>query len=128
MIQTKKIKKYKYCFKLEAYDIKILQHADLLWKNLANSLNLELKGPVFLPAKQKKIILLKSPHINKKAREKFIFRRYRYLYTLKVSSEQMELAYQFLFVIQKSAIAGCSFTIKKTTKSKIKLLRWSFRK
>ena len=114
-----------YRFKVEAYDIKILQHLDTIWKGLAKTLKLELKGPVFMPLKKRNIILLRSPHVNKKAREKFIFKKYRYLYILTYDLNHDLFVTQFLFLLQKNAIAGSSVTMQKINRVQKKFRTFS---
>jgi ribosomal protein S10 len=124
---TKQKKTFEYRFKVEAYDAKILQHLDIVWKGLANILKLELKGPIFMPLKKKDIILLRSPHVNKKAREKFIFKKYRYLYILTYDLEKDPFINQFLFLLQQNAIAGSSVTMQKISRVHKKFRTFSLR-
>lgn len=43
----------RYHLKIEAYDIKVLQYFDIIWKKISKKFSLSLKGPVFLPLKKK---------------------------------------------------------------------------
>jgi small subunit ribosomal protein S10 len=106
----------RYHLKIEAYDIKVLQYFDIIWKKISKKFSLSLKGPVFLPLKKKRTVLLKSPHVNKKAREIFIFKKYRYLYILSSTNTDKNKIFSFLTLIQKNPIAGSSLKIVKCVK------------
>src|SRR5690348_12595944 len=91
-----------YHLKIQAYDVKILHsfHHNILLK-LLKYFSLNVKGPIFLPLKKKKIVLLKSPHGHKKAREMFAFNTYRYLYII---SFQKTNQITFFFKVLKKYI------------------------
>ena len=44
---------------------------------------------IFLPKKQKRFVLLKSPHVNKKSKEHFQFLRYQRLYFVNFLSSSL---------------------------------------
>ena len=71
-----KIKKYQ--IKIESIDQKCLQ---LYINYLKTLLNLKKIKYIFfnLPIYQKKMIFLKSPHVNKKSKEHFSFSKYKLL-------------------------------------------------
>jgi small subunit ribosomal protein S10 len=74
--------KQKIYFRLQAYDLGSL---DLFEKNLKEIL-IEEKidfSSINLPLKKKKITLLRSPHVNKKAKDQFEIRFYNKLIVLK---------------------------------------------
>jgi ribosomal protein S10 len=108
--------KEQYYFKIEAYDVKILQHFDTIWKKISNNFSLNVKGPIFLPLKKKKTILLKSPHVNKKAREMFVFKKYSYLYILSFKNTDRKKKLSFLTFMQKNPISGSSLKMVKCVK------------
>jgi ribosomal protein S10 len=53
-------------------------------KKLLNNLNIN-HSIFFLPISKKRITLLKSPHVNKKAKEHFFLKEYKAILTLNIS-------------------------------------------
>ena len=111
-----KKQKEQYYFKIKAYDVKVLQHFDIILKKISNYFFLNVKGPIFLPLKKKRTVLLKSPHVNKKAREMFVFKKYSYLYILSFENTDSKKKLSFLNFMQKNPIAGSSLKIIKCVK------------
>lgn len=74
--------KQKIYFRLQAYELGSL---DLFEKNLKEILTQEKIdfSSINLPLKKKKITLLRSPHVNKKAKDQFEIRFYNKLIVLK---------------------------------------------
>lgn len=74
--------KQKIHFRLQAYDLASL---NLFEKNLKEILTQEKIdfSSINLPLKKKKITLLRSPHVNKKAKDQFEIRFYNKLIVLK---------------------------------------------
>lgn len=69
----------------------------ILYKGLL--LNFNIKGPIFLPTKKKLFTVLKSPHVNKKARNQFqlaIHKRMLILYINKSELETFKLFLNFI--------------------------------
>jgi ribosomal protein S10 len=72
---------------------------------------------IFLPKIKSKITVLKSPHVNKKAREQFEFVKHSFLLSLHISN----LNTFYLFLIKnKPKIVDLSLTYRQTC-SKIKI-------
>ena len=111
-----KKQKEQYYFKINAYHAKVLQHFDNILKKISNSFFLSVKGPIFLPLKKKRTVLLKSPHVNKKAREMFVFKKYSYLYILSFENTDNKKKLSFLHFMQKNPIAGSSLKMIKCVK------------
>ena len=63
-------------FKLITTNLGILC-AYLLYLRTLNNFN--IKKIIYLPIQTKKVVLLKSPHVHKKAQEHFIFKKYSVL-------------------------------------------------
>jgi len=63
-------------FKLITTNLGILVAYLIFLKTLKN---LHIKKIIYLPIQTKKIVLLKSPHVHKKAQEHFIFKKYSVL-------------------------------------------------
>ena len=66
-----------YQFNLMSHDYRALEAAVSLYKKSFKTQNLKLQGPIFLPKKEKNIVLLRSPHVNKASREVFKFKQYK---------------------------------------------------
>ncbi len=57
--------------RLRAYDHRILDHSTGEIVNTAKRTGAQVRGPIPLPTRIEKFTVLKSPHVNKKAREQF---------------------------------------------------------
>jgi len=115
-----------YQFNLMSHDYRALEAAVTLYKESFQAHNLKLKGPVFLPKKEKNIVLLRSPHVNKASREIFKFKEYKTILILKLSQKpykdtqkdynnEKEIINLDLFLKRMCLldIAGVSIQIKK---------------
>ncbi len=60
--------------KLKAYDHRVLDRSVSSIIDAAKRTGAEIKGPIPMPTKKKKYTVLKSPHVNKDAREQFEIR------------------------------------------------------
>ena len=60
--------------KLKAYDHRVLDRSVAAIIEAVKRTGAEIKGPIPLPTKIKKYTVLKSPHVNKDAREQFEIR------------------------------------------------------
>ncbi len=78
-----------YQFNLMSHDYRALEAAVTLYKESFQAQQLNLKGPVYLPKKEKNIVLLRSPHVNKASREVFKFKEYKTILILKLTQEQL---------------------------------------
>jgi small subunit ribosomal protein S10 len=108
--------KIQYQFNLMSHDYRALEAAVTLYKESFQSQNLKLKGPVFLPKKEKNIVLLRSPHVNKASREIFKFKEYKTILILKlVQTPNKEIINLDLFLKRMCLldIAGVSIQIIK---------------
>jgi len=65
--------------KLKGYDHKILDKAVKDIVNTAKRTGAHTVGPIPLPTKKEKFTVLKSPHVNKKARDQFEIRTHKRL-------------------------------------------------
>ena len=63
--------------RIEAYDIKSIDQAALDIVNSARRTGAKVSGPVPLPTKIERITVLRSPHVDKKAREQFEIRTHK---------------------------------------------------
>ena len=65
--------------KLRAYDNKVLDQSTEEIVNTVKRTGANIKGPIPLPTKKERYTVLKSPHIDKKSREKFETRTHKRL-------------------------------------------------
>ena len=63
--------------RLRAYDHRILDQSTSEIVNTAKRTGANVRGPIPLPTRIEKFTVLKSPHVNKKAREQFERRTYK---------------------------------------------------
>ncbi len=64
---------------LRAYDHRILDTSTKEIVNTAKRTGADVRGPIPLPTKIEKFTVLRSPHVNKKAREQFEMRTHKRL-------------------------------------------------
>ena len=62
--------------KLRAYDHRVLDISVAAIIEAVKRTGAQLKGPIPLPTKKRKYTVLKSPHVNKDAREQFEIRKH----------------------------------------------------
>ena len=83
--------------RMRGYDIKLLREAVDQIQAVAETTGAEFKGPVMLPTRRKIFCVLRSPHIDKDAREHFETRTHHRLVDLKnLSSETVEAMMQWV--------------------------------
>ena len=63
--------------RIEAYDIKSIDRAAMDIVNSARRTGAKVCGPIPLPTKIERITVLRSPHVDKKAREQFEIRTHK---------------------------------------------------
>jgi len=73
---------------VKAYDYKLLTQVCDKICSIVTLTNAKLKGPVPLPTKRRIYCVLRSPHVNKDAREHFEIRTYKRLIDIQDSSLQ----------------------------------------
>ena len=74
--------------KLRAYDNKILDQTTEEIVNTVKRTGANIKGPIPLPTKIEKYTVLRSPHVNKKAREQFQLTNHKRLMDIYSSSSK----------------------------------------
>ncbi|GAA7941147.1 30S ribosomal protein S10 [Helicobacter pylori] len=62
--------------KLKAYDHRVLDRSVVAIVEAVKRSGSEIRGPIPLPAKNKRYTVLRSPHVNKDSREQFEIRVY----------------------------------------------------
>ena len=65
--------------RLRAYDHRVLDQSAKEIVNTAKRTGADVRGPVPLPTRIEKFTVLRSPHVNKKAREQFEIRTHKRL-------------------------------------------------
>ncbi len=83
MIHTDKIR-----IRLKAYDHKLLDQSTLEIVDTARRTGAAVVGPIPLPTSINKYCVLRSPHVNKKAREQFEMRTHRRLLDILEPTQQ----------------------------------------
>jgi small subunit ribosomal protein S10 len=83
MIHTDKIR-----IRLKAYDHKLLDQSTLEIVETARRTGAAVAGPIPLPTSINKFCVLRSPHVNKKAREQFEMRTHRRLLDILEPTQQ----------------------------------------
>lgn len=83
MILTDKIR-----IRLKAYDHKLLDQSTLEIVETARRTGAAVVGPIPLPTSINKFCVLRSPHVNKKAREQFEMRTHRRLLDILEPTQQ----------------------------------------
>ncbi len=63
--------------RIEAYAVKIIDQAAVDIVNSAKRTGAKVRGPIPLPTKIERITVLRSPHVDKKAREQFEIRTHK---------------------------------------------------
>ena len=76
--------------RLRSYDYRVLDRAVSEIIEVAQSSGARVRGPIPLPQKIHKFILLRSPHIDKKARDQFERRTYNRLLEVECTSQTLE--------------------------------------
>ena len=64
---------------MEAYDHEILDHSAMEIVETAKRTGAKVSGPIPLPTRIERYTVLRSPHVNKKAREQFEIRTHKRL-------------------------------------------------
>lgn len=97
----------KFRIKLESFDISSLNTAcEQIQKNLETS-KTKVVGPIYLPTKKRIYCVLRSPHVNKDAREHFEIRIHKRI--IDVYPSTVEAAYSLININLPS---GVTTTIK----------------
>lgn len=97
----------------KAFNYKILNR--ILNKILKRGLflNFDIKGPICLPTEKKLFTVLKSPHVNKTARNQFQLTVHKRLIVLKINTYELENLKLYLDFL-KSLSSGIQIKIKYT--------------
>lgn len=85
MSSSQKIK-----MRLRSYDHRVLDRAVAEIIETAERTGALVRGPIPLPRKIAKFTVLRSPHIDKKARDQFELRTYRRLIEVECTSQTLE--------------------------------------
>ena len=90
----------KLIVKIYSFNNKSISKLTKKIENKLKLLYLDLSGPVYLPTKQHKFTVLKSPHVNKKSREQFAMSIHKRLFVINnINSEQIDnIKYLLLYL------------------------------
>jgi ribosomal protein S10 len=115
-----KLHKKLYYIKLRSHDHRLIKSAVNLWFTAADHLNLQRSNLIDMPTKKSSIILLRSPHVYKKSREKFQFIRCRSMFIVYDSNsfEYQNKVKRFIDLLTEYQIPGISFQIIKMSSVK----------
>lgn len=91
--------------KISAFNATTITKLTKKIENKFKLLHLQTSGPVYLPKKQHKFTVLKSPHVNKKSREQFAMLIHRRLFVIKNLETQQLDNIKFLLLYLKSLSA-----------------------
>jgi len=80
----------KITMRLRSYDHRVLDKAVREIMDTAQRTGALVRGPIPLPLQLKKVTLLRSPHIDKKARDQFEIRTYNRLLEVHCTSQTLE--------------------------------------
>ncbi|EFJ41678.1 plastid/chloroplast ribosomal protein S10 [Volvox carteri f. nagariensis] len=83
--------------RMRSYEVKLLEDCIAQIQTVADATGAAFKGPVMLPTKKRVYCVLRSPHVNKDAREHFEIRTHHRLVDLKnLSAETVSMMMQWV--------------------------------
>ncbi|GLI69769.1 hypothetical protein VaNZ11_014452 [Volvox africanus] len=83
--------------RMRSYEVKLLEDCITQIQTVADATGAVFKGPVMLPTKKRVYCVLRSPHVNKDAREHFEIRTHHRLVDLKnLSAETVSMMMQWV--------------------------------
>jgi len=95
--------------KLKSFDFYALQQNIQFLEILLIFLHIKNYKKIPLPTKIKKFTVLRSPHIDKKSREQFQMKRYKYIFAVSLLDSQ--LAFLFLELLKNSQFFGTEIQV-----------------
>ncbi len=102
-----------YCvISAQTYDVIVLNRFYSQLKTIISLLDINLSGPVKLPTVIRKITVLRSPHIDKKAREQFEQRLHKQVFFFGFSNVISLVLFKY---IVKTKISGIFFKVTTIT-------------
>jgi ribosomal protein S10 len=110
-----KLHKKLYYIKLRSHDHRLIKSAVNLWFTAADHLNIKRSNIIDMPTKRSSVVLLRSPHVYKKSREKFQFIKCRSMFIIYDSGsfEYQNKVKKFIELLTEYLIPGVSFQIIK---------------
>lgn len=75
------MEKTQYRIKVVTSNLKSFSELEKIFNKISSKVKV-----TYLPTKQKRFVLIKSPHVNKKSKEHFQFLKYQRLYHLSIQS------------------------------------------
>ena len=94
---------------LKSFDSLLIEKTQIKILQINNYLNTDLKRVASLPTLKRRFTVLRSPHIDKKSREQFEWKRYKK--SIGVSFQKRETVSLFLFLLKNSSFPGVQMEI-----------------
>ena len=94
---------------LKSFDSLLIEKSQVKILQINNYLNSGSKRVALLPTLKKRFTVLRSPHIDKKSREQFEWKRYKK--SIGISFQKRETVDLFLFLLKNSSFPGVQMEI-----------------
>ena len=94
---------------LKSFDSLLIEKTQIKILQINNYLNTDLKRVASLPTLKRRFTVLRSPHIDKKSRDQFEWKRYKR--SIGVSFQKRETVSLFLFLLKNSSFPGVQMEI-----------------
>ncbi len=108
---------YKVSLKIKAFDAAQLFKICVYIKKMCSVSGAHKIKMVFLPQKKKHITVCRSPHIDKKSREQFLYKRYKVSLSFNCSS--VSALHTVLFFFKTSYLPGIEYQLSVQEKAYI---------
>ena len=97
---------------LKSYNINLINkfYSKIIIK-LVKKYKINLQGPVTLPSYKNEVVLIKSPHVNIKSKEKFETKKYHYIFYLNTTKNSILKLKQFQKILNCFLVTGLSLKI-----------------
>ena len=106
---NKKMTNYLIYIKIKSFNKNILEKSKLTIFQICSDIGINEVTNLHLPVRRKKITILRSPHIDKKSREQFEWRRHKIV--IKTISNTINTAYLLIFLLKDAQFAGVELKI-----------------
>lgn len=100
---------YKIYIKIKSFNDSILDKSKKKIFQICSAIGIDKVNHLRLPVHRKKITILRSPHIDKKSREQFEWKRHKIL--VKMISDNITNTYLLLFLLKDGEFPGLELKI-----------------
>lgn len=102
----------KFKLTITGYDEKSVKSAIMLVEYFLKEYycDIHISGPIYLPVKKKSLVLLRSPHVNKKSRECFQTKKYKSILVLRGDFNILMLVKKRIQAAKLSNTPGLRYT------------------